>query len=158
MATTVKKFKVVTRSTNHNSFGLYGVVLVAADGTAFEVGANSVNLPAKDAVLEVVKQDGRYLWEKFGFEIPRQLAPMPPEAVLQLWGFVETPDEPRKAEDYAVLVMPVEDWSLLSETLAMDAQSGAFEQGLRDSIAAALDRIHEVPADKTQPLLAELDE
>ena len=158
MSTKVKKFKVVTRSTNTNSFGLFGVILAAADGEAFRVGASPLNLPAPDAVLEVVKQDGRYLWEKFGFEIPEALPPMPPEAVLELWSFVETPDEPRKAEDYTVLVVPTEDWALLAETLSMDAQSGSFETELRQQIAAALDSVEEVPEEAVQTVLDSLDD
>ena len=39
-----KSFKVVSVASNQNSFGLTGMILLAADGEAFEVAANSISL------------------------------------------------------------------------------------------------------------------
>lgn len=84
----MKKFKVAAISSNRNSFGLTGVVLVAKDGQAFEVGSNDLHLPKEGDVLEVPTKAGIGLdWAKLGYEIPRALdPPAPPEVVEQVWG------------------------------------------------------------------------
>jgi len=84
----MKEFKVAAVSTNRNSFGLRGVVLVAEDGQAYEVGANDLHLPQQGEVLEVPTKPGLGLdWGKLGFEIPRKLDPRAtPEVVRQVWG------------------------------------------------------------------------
>lgn len=84
----MKHFKVVAISTNHNSFGLHGVVVVARDGQAYEVGASDLHLPKEGDVLAVPTKPGLGLdWGKFGYEIPRELAPpASPEVVRQVWG------------------------------------------------------------------------
>ena len=84
----MKSFKVVAISGNRNSFGLKGVVLVARDGQAFEVGSNDPHLPKEGDVLEVPTKPGIGLdWGGLGFEIPRKLnQPAPPEVVRQVWG------------------------------------------------------------------------
>ena len=84
----MKDFRVVAVSSNRNSFGLKGVVLVARDGQAFEVGSNDLHLPKEGDVLEVTTKPGIGLdWGTLGFEIPRELDPPPPsEVVRQVWG------------------------------------------------------------------------
>ena len=84
----MKEFKVATVSENRNSFGLHGVVLVAKDGQAFEVGSNDLHLPQQGDVLEVPTKQGSALdWGSLGFEIPRKLDPPAlPEVVRQVWG------------------------------------------------------------------------
>ena len=84
----MKSFKVVAVSTNHNSFGLRGVVLVARDGQAFEIGSNDLHLPRQGDVLGVPTEPGLGLdWGRLGFEIPRELdPPAPPEVVRRVWG------------------------------------------------------------------------
>ena len=83
----MKRFKVAAISSNRNSFGLFGVVLIANDGTAYRVASNDHNLPKKDGVLEVPTHPGfGFDWAKFGFEIPEALPKTPPEVVKQVWG------------------------------------------------------------------------
>lgn len=83
----MKDFKVVAVSSNRNSFGLKGVVLVARDGQAFEVGSNNLHLPQRGDVLVVPTKPGIGLdWGSLGFEIPRALdPPAPPDVVQQVW-------------------------------------------------------------------------
>jgi len=72
-----KKFKVVTVSENTNSFGLYGMVLMAKDGEAWQVGANSINVKKKGDVITLENS-----WAEHGFEIPEKLDNAP-ESVIQ---------------------------------------------------------------------------
>ena len=48
-----KEFKVVAVSTNTNSFGLRGVVMVARDGEAWQVGASHINVPKEGALVKL---------------------------------------------------------------------------------------------------------
>ena len=50
---------------------------------------------------------------------------------------IEVPD------DHVVVSMPAASYDTIIETLGMDAQSSAFDQALRDEIAAAVDSISE---------------
>ncbi len=77
-------FKVASVSSNRNSFGLFGMILVAQDGEAWEVAANDVYVLKKgDHVLVSDDRD----WSAHGYEIPRQLKPdAPPAVVRQVWG------------------------------------------------------------------------
>ena len=83
----MKHFKVVAISGNHNSFGLHGVVLVAKDGQAYEIGSNDLHMPRQGDVLDVpVRPGGGLDWAELGYEIPRALdPPAPPEVVRQVW-------------------------------------------------------------------------
>ena len=77
-----KEYKVVTVSSNTNSFGLYGMILIARDGECWEVAANSINVKPKGTVLTV---QGDH-WEAFGFEIPTRRTPnAPQDAIAQIW-------------------------------------------------------------------------
>lgn len=78
-------FRVVSVSIKPNSFGLYGHVLVARDGTAYEV-ARSIgpwNKPwTKGTDISVpTDENGVPTWAIAGAEIPRKLD-KPPVAVL----------------------------------------------------------------------------
>src|ERR1035437_3586251 len=48
-----KQFKVVSVSSNRNSFGLSGMILMGRDGTAWQVGANTLNLCRKGDIVNV---------------------------------------------------------------------------------------------------------
>ena len=75
-----KLFKVASVSSNTNSFGLYGMILIAQNGEAWEVGANYLNVKKKG---DIVHGDN---WASYGFEIPRQLKPdAPKEVVKEVW-------------------------------------------------------------------------
>ena len=89
-ALATKRFKVVSVSSNTNSFGLSGIVLVAEDGEAFEAAHNQHVAPlAKGGLVTLsIRQPGatgtdRYGWA--GFEIPRRLPAAPAEVVREAW-------------------------------------------------------------------------
>lgn len=91
---TTTPFKVVARSSNTNSFGLYGIVMVAQNGMAFQAAANSLNAPKRDAIVHIPttitfeKMRGPKInlcFASAGFEIPEKLPICPPEAVNEIW-------------------------------------------------------------------------
>jgi hypothetical protein len=80
-----KQFKVVAVSENTNSFGLFGVVLVAKDGKAFQAGHSGFLVPSQGSdVLVEVREDGLN-WARAGFEIPEELKSAPTEVVNEVW-------------------------------------------------------------------------
>lgn len=95
---THRQFIVASVSTNTNSFGLTGVVLVARNGEAFEAATNTTGpfaLKAGDMVALPIVCDnnsimgpGRYQWVSSTgrtFEIPRRLDDCPRQVVGQLF-------------------------------------------------------------------------
>lgn len=84
-----KQFKVASISLTHNSFGLRGHVLVAADGEAWEVGRSIANPEpwAKGQTVNVPTWEGtgHLAWARMSVELPRRLADVPPEAAAELW-------------------------------------------------------------------------
>lgn len=84
-----KQFKVASISKNTNSFGLNGVVLVAKDGEAWEVGAYmGYNPPPfkQGDVLTLEKVGNHIASSQHSFEIPRKLPLCPPNVVKEIWG------------------------------------------------------------------------
>ena len=79
-----KTFKVVSRSENANSFGLHGLVVVARDGEAWEIAANSI----------YDKQQGTSVYQNIdnpknptfdGYELPRKLPQCPKDVVAEIY-------------------------------------------------------------------------
>lgn len=83
-----KAFKVASVSDNTNSFGLTGMILIAADGEAYEVGASYLHVKKKGDVVQVpvVGKAGRN-FASLGFEIPRRLPDAPPGVVEEVWAY-----------------------------------------------------------------------
>lgn len=82
-----EEFRVVSVSSNTNSFGLHGVILISRLGNAWEVGANAINVPKQNDTFGArIHADGNPNFTKFGFEIPRRLPDVPPHIVSQVWG------------------------------------------------------------------------
>jgi hypothetical protein len=81
-----KSFKVASVSSNRNSFGLTGLILIARDGEAWEVGANYLNVKAKGEVISVPigGRHGRH-FDCLGFEIPTPLPHAPEGVVAEVW-------------------------------------------------------------------------
>lgn len=81
-----KEFKIVAVSSNTNSFGLYGVVIVARDGMAFEIATSELNKPEKNAVLigEVEKGSLLSLGNIF-YEIPSRKEDAPAKVLAEIW-------------------------------------------------------------------------
>lgn len=71
------QFKVVSVSSNTNSFGLHGVILVEKSGLAYEVGISSWCCPKKDEMINAIINDKGDLisLSSITYEIPRKLPP-----------------------------------------------------------------------------------
>jgi hypothetical protein len=81
-----KRFRVAAVSSNRNSFGLTGLVLVARDGTAYQVGASDLHVHRKGSVVAVPITGRRCLnFARLGFEIPERLPQAPPAVVAEVW-------------------------------------------------------------------------
>lgn len=76
-----KQFKVVTVSENTNSFGLYGMVLMARDGEAWQVGASYINVKKKGDIITLENS-----WADHQFEIPEQLDDASESVINEVWG------------------------------------------------------------------------
>lgn len=86
MATIQTHFKVVSVSSNHNSFGLYGVIICDKSGLAFEIGVSQYNLPNKgNIVTGQVTEKGNLHSLPFGYEIPRKLAAPDAATLAEIW-------------------------------------------------------------------------
>lgn len=83
-----KTFKVASVSDNTNSFGLTGMILMARDGEAYEVGASYMHVKKKGDVVRVpvVGKTGRN-FASLGFEIPRRLPVAPPAVIEEVWTY-----------------------------------------------------------------------
>jgi len=103
----IKRFKVASVSSNANGFGLFGHILIAEDGEAWEVarGRSSGSPWEQGQVVEVPyvldhydKTDHdpwtnkpRYVpggpqWHRLSCETPRRLPAAPPGVVAEVWG------------------------------------------------------------------------
>lgn len=82
------KLKVVSVSSNHNSFGLRGMILISDNGQGWEAAANDLNVKAKGDVVNVRTLDnGEPDFSGLGFEIPHRLNPDPPAKLMkEVWG------------------------------------------------------------------------
>ena len=88
----VKEFKVAAVSSNRNSFGLRGHVLVARDGEAWQVAVNNLNEREKGQIVRFAVVGGHVKVEPtavFFFEIPERLKDAPPAVVREVWGKVK---------------------------------------------------------------------
>jgi len=79
-----KDFKVAARTDGYNEFGLRGMLLIAEDGEAWEVGADDLHCKPEGTVFRVP-----YLcnpdWTDFGFETTEKAGCAPPPIVAELW-------------------------------------------------------------------------
>jgi hypothetical protein len=91
-----KTFRVASVSSNTNSFGLTGVILVAPDGEAFEAATYAMGdfaiRKGESVALPVSNPDARgidrYSWVSIAgrtFEIPCQLAAAPADVLMELF-------------------------------------------------------------------------
>lgn len=85
-----KAFKVASVSSNTNSFGLTGMILVARDGEAWQVGASSLYVKVKGSIIKVPTVGTSRTFASLGFEIPEQLPDAPPGVVAEVWNTKET--------------------------------------------------------------------
>lgn len=90
------KFAIVMVSSNANSFGLHGHILVDKTGRAFEAararGPWLTDLASGDTInlRETISPGGEnFDWARNSFEIPRRLKPdMPASLLKEVWGKV----------------------------------------------------------------------
>lgn len=89
-----KPFTVASVSENCNSFGLTGMILMARDGEAWEVGASSLYVKAKGDIVQVpiVGKAGRN-FASLGFEIPTRLPDAPAGVVEEVWSYTTVTGE-----------------------------------------------------------------
>lgn len=82
-----KLFKVAAVSNSPNSFGLWGHVLIAKDGTAYEVArSHSISSWARGTDIEVpLSETGVPCWASVSCEIPRELPKAPAKVVKEVW-------------------------------------------------------------------------
>lgn len=83
-----KLYKVASVSENANSFCLYGHILVALDGEAWEVArakGDWLDAWTKGTVIEADPK-GKFGWASHSVEIPRQLPTAPEGVVKEVWG------------------------------------------------------------------------
>lgn len=80
------EFKVAAISSNTNAFGLYGCILVARDGTVYEVASNNLNLPEKGKTVRVKVEAGTPAFHKKGWEVPTRKPDAPAAVVKEIWG------------------------------------------------------------------------
>ena len=81
----MKVFKCVAISNNRNSFGLRGVVFVALDGEAWQVGVHDLDCPVVGRSYGVLERQGNFAhgFSVLGWEIPRRL-PKAPQTVVEV--------------------------------------------------------------------------
>jgi hypothetical protein len=82
-----KVFKIASVSSNMNSFGLTGMILIARDGEAWQVGASIHHVRRKGGVVRVPvagRRDRNFA--ALGYEIPERLPVAPPPVVAEVWG------------------------------------------------------------------------
>lgn len=85
-----KTFRIASISSGANSFGLHGHIMVAKDGTAYEVARNrgSSNpgwLKHEDVHIPTDKY-GEPMWHMVGCEIPKRLEDPPDGVLTELFG------------------------------------------------------------------------
>jgi len=87
------EFKVISRSSNTNAFGLRGHVLLSRAGDACEMGLNSLNELEHGHVVQLrhgvslsPQQLTSMLAAKLHAEIPRYIGKAPPEVIKEAWG------------------------------------------------------------------------
>jgi hypothetical protein len=85
-------FKVVAVSENTNSFGLSQCVLVANNGLAYKVCANSINIPKEGDIVKIPYKagangisDATLNFASRGFEIPERIEDAPREIIDEVW-------------------------------------------------------------------------
>lgn len=77
-------FQVLAKSSSTNSFGLRGVIVARPDGQCWEIGANQLNEPKEGEIIRVPFNGHELGFAALGYEIPRQMPPMPEHVVKSI--------------------------------------------------------------------------
>jgi hypothetical protein len=99
-----KPFKVASISSNPNSFGLYGHIMIAEDGETWQVGrVRSGGLPVRwergqiidvPLMMDPLRGVPRPSWEELHCEIPQLLPDAPDDVLAEVWGKAVAVDRP----------------------------------------------------------------
>ena len=86
------RIKVVAKSSNQNSFGLWGMVWMTEGGRAWQTAGNDLNVKEQDTIINVSDRgrwDDQIIEDRFrqmGFELVERLLPDPsPQLLAQVW-------------------------------------------------------------------------
>lgn len=96
MGTVTEKFKAIAVSSNTNSFGLRGVVIVNRKGKAFQIGVTSQFAPKKGEEVDIVfpvEEVGALAYvaeypitcNGVTIELPKKLPKCPPEVLKEIF-------------------------------------------------------------------------
>lgn len=80
-----RAYRVAAVSTNTNSFGLRGIVVVSRTGEAWQLGGNDLHKPRVGDELSPEVGNGVPRWGKLGFEIPERLPDAPMDVISVVW-------------------------------------------------------------------------
>lgn len=89
----MKAFKVAARSSNKNSFGLRGHILIAEDGEAWEIAVSDLGATklARTGTIRLPMHTGALMPSlRLCFELPRKLPNAPLNVVRSVWTPVRT--------------------------------------------------------------------
>jgi hypothetical protein len=88
----MKKFKVIAISEDTNSLGLKQALIIAQDGMAYRVCANSVNMPEEDSYIHIPfvkdKDDNpteALSFAQRGFELNERVSDVPMDVVNEIF-------------------------------------------------------------------------
>lgn len=95
----IRAFRVIAISTNTNSFGLRGVIVISSTGEAWELCANDLHTPNHGAELTPEVVDGVPQWGRLGFETPKRLQMDP----FTLVGSILSANSRRSSIDHEVM-------------------------------------------------------
>jgi hypothetical protein len=79
-----KAFRVAAISTNTNSFGLRGHILMNRDGVTYQVGRSDYNGEDRWKVGQIIMAEGQFRFP--GTEIPHRMETPPVGVIEKVWG------------------------------------------------------------------------
>ena len=84
-----EQFRIASVTNKTNSFGLYGVIILAKSGRAFEIGVGSIYEPIKGKEWSCKLSEANNLLEieGVGFELPRRLSDAPQGVIDEVFKF-----------------------------------------------------------------------
>ena len=84
-----QEFKVAAKSQNQGSFGHWGYIVCAKDGSSYELqrsGGGHLKQHAVGDVLTVRLQNGKPVWPPQEYEISRRIGNVPENILAEVWG------------------------------------------------------------------------
>jgi len=83
----IKEFKVAAVSSNTNSFGLYGMLLLAKDREVWQVGANNLHVKKVGDIVEVRVDEvnSEPDFTSLSYEIPQRMPDCTQKLADEIW-------------------------------------------------------------------------